>query len=82
MMATKTLTFETDRFSTYGVVYTDEKITPPAEETVPSTEKPTPPAEIPATGDSFQPAFWIACMTLSIFGIAVLLLDAKRRHAR
>jgi hypothetical protein len=66
--ATKTLTFETDRFSTYGVVYTDEKITPPA--------------EIPATGDSFQPAFWIACMTLSIFGIAVLLLDAKRRHAR
>jgi len=80
--ATKTLTFETDRFSTYGVVYTDEKITPPAEETVPPTEKPTPPAEIPATGDSFQPVFWIACMTLSIFGIAVLLLDAKRRHAR
>ena len=64
----KTLSFQTDRFSTYALVYTDVVNTPPA--------------EIPATGDSFQPAFWIACMTLSIFGIAVLLLDAKRRHAR
>lgn len=87
--ATKTLTFETDRFSTYGVVYTDEKITPPAEETVPPAQETTAPTEatkpaskVPETGDSFQPAFWIACMTLSIFGIAVLLLDAKRRHAR
>ena len=80
--ATKTLTFETDRFSTYAVVYTDVENVPPTEETVPPTEKPTPPAEIPATGDSFQPAFWIACMTLSIFGIAVLLLDAKRKYAR
>ena len=87
----KTLSFQTDRFSTYALVYTDVVNTPPTEETVPPTEKPTeaptekpttPPAETPATGDSFQPAFWIACMTLSIFGIAVLLLDAKRRHAR
>lgn len=64
----KTLSFQTDRFSTYALVYTDVVNTPPA--------------ETPATGDSFQPAFWIACMTLSIFGNAVLLLDAKRRHAR
>ena len=64
----KTLSFQTDRFSTYALVYTDVVNTPPA--------------ETPATGDSFQPAFWIACITLSIFGIAVLLLDAKRRHAR
>jgi len=85
----KTLSFQTDRFSTYALVYTDvvntpptEDTVPPTEETVPPTEKPAPPAEIPATGDSFQPAFWIACMTLSIFGIAVLLLDTKRRHAR
>ena len=85
----KTLSFQTDRFSTYALVYTDvvntpptEETVPPTEETVPPTEKPAPPADTPATGDSFQPAFWIACMTLSIFGIAVLLLNAKRRHAR
>ena len=87
----KTLSFQTDRFSTYALVYTDVVNTPPTEETVPPTEKPTeaptekpttPPAETPATGDSFQPVFWIACLTLCIIGIAVLLLDAKRRHAR
>ena len=71
----KTLSFQTDRFSTYALVYTDVVNTPPTEETVP-------PAEIPATGDSFPPAFWIACITLSIFGIAVLLLGVKRRRAR
>jgi len=63
---TNTLTFETDRFSTYAAVYTDEKITPPA--------------DTPATGDSFQTVFWTSVMVLSAAAVAVLLVEQKKRR--
>lgn len=69
----KTLTFLTDRFSTYAVVYTDVTTVPPAEET-------TPPAQTPATGDKFSPVLWATCMLLSMVAVAVLLIGQKKRN--
>jgi hypothetical protein len=47
-------------------VYTDEKITPPA--------------DTPATGDSFRPVFWIFVMVLCAAAVAVLLVEQKKRR--
>ena len=66
--ATKTLTFATDRFSSYAVVYTDVTTAPPA--------------EIPATGDNFQLVFWVSCMSLSFLATAALLVVSKRKYVR
>ncbi len=64
--ASKTLTFMTDRFSTYALVYSDEVTTPPT--------------DVPETGDNSQPVFWGLCMSLSLLAAAALLLCAKRTH--
>ena len=94
--ATKTLTFETDRFSTYAVVYTDvenvppteettpptEETTPPAQETTPPTEETTPPADTPATGDSFHMMLWATMLVLSVAALIVLLAERKRLFAK
>ena len=69
--ATKTLTFETDRFSTYAVVYTDVENVPPTGET-------TPPADTPATGDSFHMMLWATMLVLSVAALIVLLAERKR----
>ena len=87
--AAKTLSFMTDRFSTYAVVYTDgvntpptEETVPPTEETVPPTEATTPPTDIPATGDSFDMMLWATMLVLSAAASIVLLAERKRLFAK
>ena len=69
--ATKTLTFETDKFSTYALVYIDLENTPPTQET-------TPPTDIPATGDSVDMIMWATMLVMSSIAIIVLLANRKR----
>ena len=69
--ATKTLTFETDKFSTYALVYIDLENTPPTQDT-------TPPTDIPATGDSVDMIMWATMLVMSSIAIIVLLANRKR----
>ena len=80
-----TITFETDRFSTYVIGYTTEETeepTEPSEEPTEPSEEPTEPSEeptvTPPTGDDTLLALLVATMVLSaaaLFGVAYL----KRR---
>ena len=79
-----TLSFETDRFSTYALAYEDVAKDDDATQETPNTEEPkteTPNAEVPkteapTTGDTNNVFPWIALMTIALAGVAV----AKRRE--
>jgi len=68
----KTLTFETDRFSGYAIVYKDAKISGDAQNTATGG--------VPRTGDSSNIELWITVMALSAVGIgAVMIVKRKKR---
>lgn len=86
-----TLTFQTDRFSSYAVAYTEsdgnptQPTTPP---TTPTTPAPTPTpiavgttlAGSPQTGDTSNMLGWIVILAVSVAGLAVLAVWQKRKQ--
>lgn len=86
----KTLTFLTDRFSTYAVVYTDVTIASSTEETTSSTEETTSQTvatlaatQSPKTGDNSMAGLWIVLMCISgIAAIATVGTVSKRSLGR
>lgn len=76
----KKLSFKTDKFSTYTVIYTDEKVV--AEETgkEPTDEKKEETKEdvkIPATGDTSNVAFWLVLLLASVTTLSVTTIKIK-----
>ncbi len=93
--ATGLLTFETDSFSTYAVVYNDattnttpttEPTTKPSADptTQPNKEKPTDQKDdVPKTGDEGVTYIWLIIVTASVIGLALTLgLYLKRYRTR
>ncbi len=84
--ATKMLTFETARFSTYALAYKDTETSgsapadpQPSEPTTPETSEPTSP-ETPQSGDDSNLWLWVVLLFVSggcLFGIA---LNERRRR--
>ena len=62
--ATGELTFETDKFSTYAIAYSDKKLVTEVEE--PSKEDTVTTTDSPATGDAAEPLYWMMIMLLSL----------------
>jgi len=84
----KTLTFLTDRFSTYAVVYTDVSIESSTDETSSSTEQTTETVETsevpasnqpPKTGDNSLAGLWIVLMCISGITVSVAVATASKR---
>jgi DNA repair protein RecN (Recombination protein N) len=63
----RTLTFKTDRFSTYAITYKD-------------TSKPA--AVTPATGDNSNMGLWIATFGLSVAALVILLALNKKKPGK
>lgn len=66
-----TLTFETDQFSTYAIMYKDADQTKVEE--APNTQVANKIQNVPATGDSFDPVIWIAVMGIALLAILGML---------
>lgn len=72
-----TLSFSTDKFSTYALIYEDSTTTPPVD---PGNDNVNNPTDTPETGHDSNIIYWIVLMLLS--GGAVLALEAKRRNKK
>lgn len=72
--ATETFTFETDRFSTYSLVYTDTAIKEPEPEKAPETTNTT---KAPKTGD-MNPIGLVAII-LAISACGIIIVATKRK---
>lgn len=71
--SSKTLSFETDRYSGYAIVYKDTKNTDSSQNTATGTT--------PQTGDSNRVDLWLAMMAISALGLGILL-NANRKKRR
>ena len=69
----QTLTFETDRFSTYALGY--------AEPTTQQTPDTAGPVENPDTGDAGTPGLWIGLVVISLLGAFVTLFSKRRQRS-
>ena len=74
---TNTLTFSTDKFSTYALVYEEIPVEPQVTPQPEVTPVPVAP-DMPQTGDGSQLVLFVALLGVSVMG---LLLLAKRRRA-
>ena len=68
------LSFETDRFSGYAIVYKDARSTNGIRNTATGTS--------PRTGDSSRMELWIAALTLSAVGVGVLLVVRRKNNKK
>ena len=75
------LTFETDRFSTYALVYTDgtTNTTTPATTDGTTTNSTTTSAASPKTGDTTNMALYLAMFMIGATGLAVVAFRRKRQ---
>ena len=73
MNADNTLTFQTDRFSTYAIAYTDKVV----------TEQPTGETSgTPATGDTGNFVLWIILLAVSGFSMTGTLVYSTKKYNR
>ncbi len=68
----KTLSFETDRFSGYAIVYKDTKTSGNAQNTATG--------DIPRTGDSSHIGLWVTVMALSAAGIGAVIIGKRKKQ--
>lgn len=73
------LSFRTDAFSTYALVYSDITTDVDVDETTETTDvKATPESDSPKTGDSSNIAFLVIIMLMSVAGMTVMTFEKKR----
>ena len=74
------LSFETDAFSTYALVYSDTTENVETDATTETTDvKTTPEGDSPKTGDNINIALLVIIMLMSLVGMTTMTFEKKRR---